>query len=502
MTEKDNKPDFSEFQEWASETVRFRDSENIKIVKSAAEINSVLEDICAFANAGKGTVYFGVDADGVVVGQTIREETIRNIMTEIFLKISPPLFPRVVIKEFEGKKVLGIDIIMAPDKPYFYDGKYFKRMGTSNMSLLPHEIKIFMNSAKAPSYFDMKPVPDYPGGVNQERFDWYLTQSEFEHNLPADERSDDWEAMKKLGLFTDNRMNTAAVLCFGIDVATVLPQAKIICQLIDGTDDSGTVVESAFFSGDLFHQIEQMENFVSHKCERHIMDSYGSFMEPDQLEMLTMLINEAVVTAVVHRDYSLSDPIALLIFDDHIELIIPGNLSRWLANHITPVKHVVIPANPLLARIFYLAGLIEFWLPALDRFDEYMEAYGLPIPEYVDTQEYFGIILRWRRQESRPQETEEETPIPVYVHQPKTDDEADDIPETPYTQEVLAYCVVRRSRQEIQQHLHLKDRKHFRNTVLQPLLKQGLITMTIPGRPNSPKQKYITTAKGKKLLNG
>ena len=61
MSENDNnyKPGLAEFNDWISETVRFRDSENVKISRSTKHIDSVLEDICAFANSGQGIVYFG-----------------------------------------------------------------------------------------------------------------------------------------------------------------------------------------------------------------------------------------------------------------------------------------------------------------------------------------------------------------------------------------------------------------------------------------------------------
>jgi ATP-dependent DNA helicase RecG len=59
-------------------------------------------------------------------------------------------------------------------------------------------------------------------------------------------------------------------------------------------------------------------------------------------------------------------------------------------------------------------------------------------------------------------------------------------------QKILSLCLEPRSREEIQLYLGLKDRKHFRSEILQPLLKEGLLVSTIPDKPNSPKQQYIT----------
>jgi ATP-dependent DNA helicase RecG len=57
---------------------------------------------------------------------------------------------------------------------------------------------------------------------------------------------------------------------------------------------------------------------------------------------------------------------------------------------------------------------------------------------------------------------------------------------------ILEFCSVPRSREEIQMHLGLKHREHFRSEILQPLLKEGLLIPTIPDKPNSPRQKYVT----------
>ena len=45
-----------------------------------------------------------------------------------------------------------------------------------------------------------------------------------------------------------------------------------------------------------------------------------------------------------------------------------------------------------------------------------------------------------------------------------------------------------------------KDRTKFRKKFITPLITDGLLQMTIPDKPNSPKQKYVITEKGKKLL--
>jgi predicted HTH transcriptional regulator len=71
-------------------------------------------------------------------------------------------------------------------------------------------------------------------------------------------------------------------------------------------------------------------------------------------------------------------------------------------------------------------------------------------------------------------------------------------------QKILSFCLEPRSREEIQDFLGLKHREYFRSEILQPLLKEGLLVPTIPGKPNSPKQKYVTAkgAENQNFFNG
>ena len=53
---------------------------------------------------------------------------------------------------------------------------------------------------------------------------------------------------------------------------------------------------------------------------------------------------------------------------------------------------------------------------------------------------------------------------------------------------------------DIMKKFQRKDRTKFRKKFINPLLNEELIRMTIPDKPNSPKQKYIITEQGKQLL--
>ncbi|WP_048103002.1 Fic family protein [Methanosarcina barkeri] len=63
---------------------------------------------------------------------------------------------------------------------------------------------------------------------------------------------------------------------------------------------------------------------------------------------------------------------------------------------------------------------------------------------------------------------------------------------------LLKYCIEPRSREEIQNFMGLKDRKHLRLEILNPLIQEGKLLLTIPEKPTSPNQKYYSKSKGSK----
>src|SRR5690606_16375272 len=75
----------------------------------------------------------------------------------------------------------------------------------------------------------------------------------------------------------------------------------------------------------------------------------------------------------------------------------------------------------------------------------------------------------------------------IPVDEPEHPSDADE-----RVRKILEFCEVPRNREEIQKHVGLNNRDHFRKHVLLPLLREGRLLATIPDKPNSPKQQYRT----------
>jgi len=96
----------------------------------------------------------------------------------------------------------------------------------------------------------------------------------------------------------------------------------------------------------------------------------------------------------------------------------------------------------------------------------------------------------------------------VFEFKPETLQKPDSIEQAPckhrasttQVEKVLRFCFKPRKRDAIQQYLKLKHREHFRKTILKPLVETGALEMTLPDKPNSPKQEYVVTSKGERIV--
>lgn len=100
----------------------------------------VIESLVAFANAGGGTVYVGVDDSGIPLGIQLAKESVQNFVNEIKSKTAPVIIPDVSVINTDGKQVVAFQIQEYPIKPVAVQGRYYKRVNNSNHQLTVGEV--------------------------------------------------------------------------------------------------------------------------------------------------------------------------------------------------------------------------------------------------------------------------------------------------------------------------------------------------------------------------
>ena len=184
-------------------------------------------------------------------------------------------------------------------------------------------------------------------------------------------------------------------------------------------------------------------------------------------------VREAILNALIHRDYSHHTegmPIQLLLFEDRFEVRSPGGLyGRLRIDQLGKVQPDT--RNPVLAVAMEVLGETENRYSGIPTMRRELAQAGMAEPEFRDERGTFVVCFR---------------------KAPEVPKEASDTAHSGETAEekLLRFCAVPRNRKEIAKFLGIKSVTYAIKAYVTPLIERGLIVLSIPEKPKSPKQRY------------
>lgn len=376
--------------------MKLKESSKIEFKKSTAELKQALEDICAFANGGEGVLYFGINDDGKVVGQDISDRTIQKVSTSILTSIEPRVYPNIYEDTISDKTVLIVDVKNGPDRPYFYKGKSYKRVGTSNAYLSRYEVEKALYERDNPKYrYEKTTIKEYKGVLDRKTINWFLKKAKEERSLPVDEDDKQNDILKKLNLSTDGQLNLAGLVCFGKEIQRYVPETLVKCAIFDGLEKrSDRIVEYEDFRANIFEQIEGVQKFIQKHCRKKYAVNPGTAQREPVYEWPLLAIREALSNAIAHRDYMISGHTDIAVFDDRIEVWSSGTLPEGIKIEDLNRTHKSVLRNPAIAEMLYFAGYIERWGSGIKAMNTLVKQAGLPEPVYEEIGSNFVVTFK------------------------------------------------------------------------------------------------------------
>jgi ATP-dependent DNA helicase RecG len=196
------------------------------------------------------------------------------------------------------------------------------------------------------------------------------------------------------------------------------------------------------------------------------MISYEGIIRVETPPVPVEALREAVLNALIHKDYAKPNPIQISVYDHKIIIWNEGHLPEdWTVERLLG-KHPSAPRNPLLANAFFRAGMIEAWGRGIEKIIAACSAAGLPTP--IIKPDFGGMWVEF-----------------TFSKQGEVTGEV-----TGEVRRLLQVCHGEMTRQELKDALGLKGDDNFRQLYLVPALLSGFLEMTIPDKPNSRLQKY------------
>jgi ATP-dependent DNA helicase RecG len=318
--------------------------------------DEIKKTVIAFANTDGGKIFVGVEDDGNILGVSQPDMVTLQVNNAIRDAIRPDvtLFTETLVEQLDEKPVVVIFVQRGTARPYYLSGKgirpegVFVRQGSSTVPATETTILNMIKETSGDSF-------EAARSLNQQlTFD--EASAYFKRKSIAFENSQ----KKTLGLIGDEGMYTNLALLLSDQCAHTIKLA-----VFEG-DRKAIFKERREFSGSLLHQLEEAYTFID-----RFHRTRAEFKGLDRIDMRDYpaeAIREALLNAIVHRDYSFSSSTLISILDDRIEFTTIGGLVKGITlNDI--MLGVSVLRNQHLANIFYRLNLIE--------------AYGTGIPKIM-----------------------------------------------------------------------------------------------------------------------
>jgi ATP-dependent DNA helicase RecG len=210
-------------------------------------------------------------------------------------------------------------------------------------------------------------------------------------------QADATEVLKDLGLVQSGTPTNGADVLFGKKPSSRLPQTRIR-GTVYATNKGGDFVDDRLFEGNAMALLEQVFSFVEQHVRVESRFKAGKIIREDRPEYPFAALREGLINAIVHRDYSVSTGgMAVGVYPDRIEIWNTGRLPEGWKPRDLRKEHVSQPANPRMAHVFYLRGIIErVGRGTLKILDECATA-GLRPPNWRETPGGITLVLYGER---------------------------------------------------------------------------------------------------------
>lgn len=306
----------------------------------------IKKTVIAFANTRGGEVLIGVENDGTIIGVPDVDGTMLKATNALRDSIKPDItmFLLCEKREIDGKDVVAVSVQKGSACPYYLSAKglrpegVFVRQGASTVPATGSAILKMIKETDGDDY-------EAARSLNQE-----LAFQEAERFFAEEQIPFGQEQKRTLGLVSEDGVFTNLGLLLS-------DQCTHTAKLAVFQGSSKTVFKDrAEFSGSLFRQMEDIYAYIDRF--NRIRAEFPGLKRVDTRDYPMEAVREAMLNAIVHRDYSYSASTFISIFDDRIEFVTLGGLPKGIAMGDV-MMGVSVPRNRRLANIFYRLHLIE-----------------------------------------------------------------------------------------------------------------------------------------------
>lgn len=380
--------------EFVSEMIRAGESQTVEFASAQANVEKIGRTICAFANAEGGTLIVGATEGSV----DLTPNLISHLRQELLERISPHIAFAIREVIFQHRNLLLVDVPSGWDMPYTFDREIFVRVGEETRAadgILVREL-LSKRSALGPRW-----ERQIAAGVGLSDLDTELLMrvadeaeggKQFLFNGPHTPM----EILRELDLAEGNLLRNSALALFGKTPDRRFPQMRVRAVAYRGKDQE-SLKDSRMFGGNLFDIVQKCWAFLRDYAPISSEIPRDGLQRQQKAAFPLVAVREALLNAIIHRDYALSDGSASIsIFTDRVEIWNIGGLPEGMTVRELAHVHASRPRNPDIAHLFMLHGQIERIGSGTRRILREFRSAGLPEPKWLPVSG--GLLLTLPRE--------------------------------------------------------------------------------------------------------
>lgn len=437
----------------------------------------LFDTLSSFSNQDEGgVIIFGVDeSDDYAIKGVYNPQDLQKKVTEQCKQMEPSVRALFTVCEINDKTIVSAEIpgVDISKRPVFYKGVgrikgSYVRVGESDEPLSEYEIysyEAFRNRTRD----DIRVVEGASLKlINKERMNQYLEAVRNERKNLYDNVSES-EILEFMGIVKDNALTLAGLMTFSMYPQAYFPQLCITAVSLPGTeqgeigDDGERFIDNKRITGAISDMLEEAVEFVrTNSRTKTIIDDNGHRV--DKLEYPIKAVREAILNALVHRDYSVHTenvPIRIEMYRDRMEIVNSGGLYGKISidalGKVRPETR-----NAALANMLELLNITENRYSGIPTMRKEFANAGLPTPIFSVVHGEFKVVMKNGLFEKKGSNEES----------------------------LLDFCSTPRTRAEIVAFVG-KSKNHVMAHIVGPLVKENKLRMTIPDKPKSSNQKFV-----------
>lgn len=361
------------------------ESKTLELKEKLPDNKSIAKTVIAFANTGGGKIIVGINDKLKITGVDANSVYALKdkIASVIFDSCSPDILPEIYTININGKLLLVIEIFRGNLMPYFLksegkiDGVYI-RVGATNRKASPQIIEELQRHKRYVSF--------------DEEINYDITVSESDM-IPLKTRfAKTGKTLNDEKLRNLNLIKTDRGITYPTNALLILlgkfPHCSVKCARFKGITME-VFIDKKEYRGNIFSILENTQNFILNHI--NLSAKIEGLYRTDNYEIPLIALREALINALIHRDYAnFGRDIKMGVYDDIVNIVSPGALPN-----IVTIEDILRGRseirNKAIANVFKELGLIEQWGSGINRIMLACKKAGLDQPKIREQGDFVDV---------------------------------------------------------------------------------------------------------------